>query len=301
MVNPHSISLWLTPTHLYVALVSESGQLHTHHHSPILGNLVINDLLNALLRHAQACLDIANAQALPVIGIGVSATGQTDAEKGSFTQAPLPHIALQDFPLRDALEARLNLPVRLNPTIHSMARCEARLGVGEQYRSFFYVIVDDDVSGALWLDGQLWQGVRGNAGNIGYLVADWLGEKPITLAQRASSSGIIAQYVMRSRKFDKPTLADLFAYSRQDDQLAMRVLRDGGRLVGAILSPIVAVYEPQAVVVGGRLAHDPLWWQSFMVAYRQGIAPLSAYVPLLPAWAGDHAPLIGGGLSAFET
>jgi predicted NBD/HSP70 family sugar kinase len=274
--------------------------LYTHQHTPISETLVISHLLNFMLQQAQACYDVAQAQGLPVIGISVSAMGQIDVERGCFVQAPPAHSPLQDFPLRDALEARLSLPVRLNQTVHSMARCEARLGVGEKHSSFFYALVDEDVSGALWLDGQLWQGVRGNAGNIGYLVADWLGEKPITLAQRASSSGIIAQYTMRSRKFDKPTLADLFTYSQSDDQLAMRVLRDGGRTVGAILSPIVAVYEPQAVVVGGRLARDPLWWQSFMVAYRQSSAPNSAHIPLLPARTGDDAPLVGGGLSVFE-
>ncbi|GEM_PF-5626761 len=300
MTDPQSIGLWITATEIHTALVDQNGYFSASHSIPIVTTAGVSGILDSVIMSLKDAQKTAQEQQITLQGVGVSVMAHINNHEGTLTQVPHSLSSLVDFPLRQALEDALQLPVALSNAVHAMARYESRLGIGQDKPNFFYVLVDDDVDGALWHEGQLWRGARGGAGDIGYLVADWLGEKPITVAQRASSSGIIAQYSMRSRKFDKPNINDLMAYAQHDDQLAMRVLRDGGRIVGAILSPIVAVFEPQAVIVGGRFAHNTFWWSAFEMAFRQSNTPNSARLPIFPAKWHEKAPLIGAGLMVLE-
>lgn len=229
----------------------------------------------------------------PPAAVGIALDGLLD-EEGRLVYAENDLRVLQDVPLQQMLQDAFGVPVRIENTVNTMALAEAHRGSGCNCESVLYLRADVSIGGAFVYQGRIWHGAHAGAGQIGYLLTGWMGQKPIKLNERASGAGIATQYNMRSRKFRVPALDEIIQYAAQGDQLAIRVVRDGARMLGTVLSPVVGLIDPQRVVVGGTLVNiGPVWWNEFERALRDNPLPALAHIDVQPAHFDDHAALIG--------
>ena len=206
---------------------------------------------------------------------------------------------LENMDLVQLLQGEFEHPVTIENDVNAMALLEARQGVGQGAESIFYVFVDDDLNGAIVQHGEIWRGIHSNAGEIGSLVAGWMGTKAITLGQRASGQGIAAEYNMRSRKHRTPTIDEMIQYARQGDHLAIRVIRDGARILGSVLNPVMNLLDPELVVVGGRFAHTgDLWWKNFSEAFAESTGSSIVQTMVQRSKYDEDATLQGAALIA---
>lgn len=206
---------------------------------------------------------------------------------------------LEDMNLIYRLQQDFNYPIVIENDVNAMALLEAHQGIGQGTESIFYVFVDEEIKGAIIQNGKIWRGMHSNAGEIGSLVAGWMGTKAITLGQRASGQGIAAEYNMRSRKHRTPTIDEIIQYARQGDHLAVRVIRDGARILGSVLSPVMNLIDPEMVVVGGRFAHTgDLWWTNFSEAFIDSSMPHLAQIIISRSNYDEDATLQGAALIA---
>ncbi|MDQ7037514.1 MAG: ROK family protein [Anaerolineae bacterium] len=170
------------------------------------------------------------AQDTPIIGIGVSTIGLVQHTTGTIIHADDTLSLLEDVPIGDVLKTEFNLPVRIENNVNAMAIAEMVLGTGQDCDSFLYIHADKLLNGAVVQSGRISHGSHSGAGQIGQLVAGWMAEKPIRLAQKASGMGIASDYNMRSRKFREIDINDIIQFSHHGDQLAIRVIRDGAHI-----------------------------------------------------------------------
>ena len=103
--------------------------------------------------------------------IGVSFGGPVDATTGKIR---LSHHVLgwENVPLRDLLEEEFGVPAGVDNDANVAALGEYRFGAGQGYDSLFYITVSTGVGGGWILNGQLWPGSEGMAGEIGHMVVD---------------------------------------------------------------------------------------------------------------------------------
>lgn len=249
------------------------------------------DILPQLLELVSGCQDQLELHATHAIGISLSAL--VDEHTVLHSQGDLRELHHQ--PLQSLVVEATGLPVVLTNRVNAMLLAEVHAGSGKGAVSILYLHADEQLGSALYRDGSLWTGHHHSAGQIGYLVADWMAEKPITLAQRASGIGLVNDYNMRSRNFRVPSLRDVLEFAEREDQLAARVIRDGGRVLGGVLGSAISMIDPQVVVVGGRLAQsDGLWWPTFERSFRRALLPPQQAMQLVQATSdSDTAALIG--------
>ncbi len=238
----------------------------------------------------QVLLDTSNGE---IRGIGIALSASVDRKQGLILKSEtLPQ--LDGVLLADILQAEFSYPVIVENDVNAMALLEAHSGAGQGVDSIFYIFVDDDIKGAIVQDGKIWRGTHSSAGEIAYLVVDWMGTKAITLGQRASGQGIAAEYNMRSRKHRIPTIDEIIQYARQGDHLAIRVIRDGARISGSVLRPVMNLIDPSLVVVSGRFAHTgDLWWSNFVLTFNDAGVPHIENAPAVRAQYDEDAALRG--------
>lgn len=202
---------------------------------------------------------------------------------------------LVEKPLAESITQQVGLPTLLENAVNARAYAEASVGIGRDLDNFVYIFADEDLGMAFFQYGRLWRGERYSSGHIGSLVADWMAEKPISLAQRASGVGLVQEYNKRSRKFRVPSLRDIIQFAESDDQLAVRVLRDGARICGGVLGPVISLLDPHAVIVGGQLVTESgVWWQTFKMTLEKALLPPQQGMQILPAsLPTNDAALIG--------
>jgi glucokinase len=260
----------------------------------------INAILQSIIVLCKRLLK--QAQGKSVLGIGVSTIGLVHHTNGTILHADDTLSILQNVPMGDVLKTEFNLPVRVENNVNAMAIAELLLGAGRECDSFLYIHADNVLNGALVQSGRIWRGSHSSAGQIGQLVAGWMAEKPIQLANRASGAGIASDYNMRSRKFREIGINEIIQFSRHGDQLAIRVIRDGAHVLGSVLSPVVNLIDPERVVVGGLLTSiGDVWWKTFQVALLQHSLPALEQVQIVPAEIEEHAGMIGAGLLVHST
>jgi glucokinase len=262
------------------------------------------DSVEAIIQAMLALARRLMAQAMDILisGIGVSTIGLVHHTNGTVIRADDSLGLLQNVSIGKILQNEFKLPVCVENNVNAMALAEMALGAGRNSESFLYIHADVLLNGALIQNGRIWRGSHSSAGQIGQLVAGWMAERPINLALRASGTGIVSDYNMRSRKFREIGINEIIQFSRHGDQLAIRVIRDGAHVLGSVLSPVVNLIDPERVVVGGLLTTiGDLWWNAFRESLTQHAMPALKQVEILRAEIEEHAGMIGAGLLVHES
>lgn len=150
---------------------------------------------------------------------------------------------LQQRDLAAEFGRALSHPVFIENDAASAALGERSLGVGQKLESFLFVHVGHGVGGGLVLDGRLWRGANGNAGMIGIQFPN---HQP-----RPSGQDLFAHLAAAGVPIDD--FGDLEQLSPNGCPPLALWLRRAGRQLREQLSITARLFDPQAVVIGGRL------------------------------------------------
>ena len=117
-------------------------------------------MLNRLWTHSKVSdFDVA--------GIGIGAPGPQDFDAGMILDPP--NLAIRNFPLRVLLEKEFKIPAVLDNDVNAGLYGEFRQGAAKGFRHAVGVFPGTGVGGGLILDGRLYGGATGNAGEIGHM------------------------------------------------------------------------------------------------------------------------------------
>jgi predicted NBD/HSP70 family sugar kinase len=156
-----------------------------------------------------------------------------------------------------ALEARLRLPVHVGNDANLGGLAEAAVGAGRAVRNLIYVMLSAGVGAALILDGRLYEGATGTAGELGHIVIDPDGEicrcgNRGCLETVSSSTALIRD--LAAAHGTSLTFPGLIELLQAGDPPALRAIADAGRAVGRALAAICTMLDPGTIVIGGELA-----------------------------------------------
>jgi predicted NBD/HSP70 family sugar kinase len=130
-------------------------------------------------------------------------------------------------------------------------------GAGRGTTDLAYIKLSDGVGAGLVLDGRLYRGRGGTAGEIGHLTLDEFGQV-CRCGNRGCLETLVASHVVigllaPSRGPDL-TIADIVAMAEGGDAACIRVLADSGRHVGVAAASLCNLVNPERLVIGGELA-----------------------------------------------
>jgi glucokinase len=245
-------------------------------------------------------------------GVGVGFAGHINSKRGTvLTNSNLP--GWDNHPLRSILQERTNLPVTVENDANCAAWGEFRYGAGRTSQHMCFVTFSTGFGMGIIIDGQLYRGACGTAGEIGHTVVDPNGPKctcgkhgclmcyacGMALDQMARDS-LSKEGSSRLKEMccDCPEHipAELIAQAaREGDPLANKLLEIAGRYFGIGLSTIVQVINPDTIVIGGGLARiGPPLLNPCIRSLNDNIHPVlvnSARIVLSELW--EDAGLLG--------
>ncbi|MBJ7595820.1 MAG: ROK family transcriptional regulator [Candidatus Dormibacteraeota bacterium] len=232
---------------------------------------------------------LANAGAhisdVQVLAVGVP--GPTNRDSGrTLSSAILPGWA--GFNVTAAFEEALGVRTTVDNDANLGALAEGLWGVGRGFSDFAYVKVSTGIGAGLVLNGQLYRGVAGSAGEIGHTTIEEDG--PLC---RCGNRGCLEVFaaspalleLLRRSYPDDFTVTDLLRLSEEGDVGCRRVLTDAGRHIGVALANLCNLLSPQLIIVGGELAGAG---EVLLSAIRESIARRTMALPA-------HAPKITTG------
>lgn len=176
-------------------------------------------------------------------------------------------------------------------------------GAGRQFDDFVYVTLGTGIGGAFILDGELYRGHRGGAGEIGHIQVD--PEGPLCGCGRRGCVETLASGPAIERCSGKPA-PQVFELAACGDEEARRVLERAGRALGRGLAHVFTALDLEAVVFGGGMAEgNREAVKIYLGACREEVEeraflPGGRRVPHVLGTLGADAPLLGAAWLARE-
>jgi glucokinase len=247
-----------------IGLVDREGRILARDRVPVDPNagrhLIIDPIVQTVQRLAAALPEAGR-----LLAAGFGTPGFVDGDGGVLTGCEnLP--GMQDTPVARLLGDALGVPAFVDNDATCAARAELRFGVGRQFPSFILATIGTGIGGGLVLEGRVWTGSRGFAGEIGHVCLDPEGPRcPCgsrgCLEQYASGPAILRLYRARSGGRGGPAAADL-ADSPEEvarraaggDEAAAGAFDEAGRALAQAFGSVLNLLDLDACLLGGGVA-----------------------------------------------
>ena len=243
-----------------------------------------------------------------VSAIGIGIPGTVDRASGTLVQAP--NIAnTRDFPFTKVLLEKTGTatPVFIENDASCAALGEYRAGAGRGSRSMVMITLGTGFGGGIILDGRLWRGEDGFAGELGHMTIDPSG--PLcACGVRGCIETYVSQVAIKRIVSENPELREklggaeestlperLAELAREKDRAAISVWNDFGANLGVGISILVNILDVKTVVVGGGLSGA---WELFIgkaieEAERRCLGGAQRGLQVKRAALGDDAGVLG--------
>lgn len=228
---------------------------------------------------------------------GVASAGQIDRATGVISYATFHLPGWIGFPLGEQLSTTLDMPVCVDNDVNCHALAEAKLGAGRPYAHFLLVAVGTGVGGGIVIDGKLYRGRLGGAGEIGQLCVEPEG-RPCSGDLRGCLEVYTASSVMVAAS-GYPSIQTMAADYRAGAQIP--AVETAAEWLGRGLALITHILAPEAILIGGSVG---LLGQRYLeivsATLQRRTLPSHHDIPLLFTALGPNSGLIGAGLLAVE-
>lgn len=218
-----------------------------------------------------------------VVGIGIGLAGLVDADTGVSRFSPT--FGWCDVPVAGPISKRLQRPVLVDNDVNALTVAEQWFGRGHGVDDFVVVSVGEGVGAGIVVDGTLYRGADGAAGEIGHFpVAD----QTVTCRcgrtgclEAASSDYAVKGYVSEALARGEPsslhgsepgtlTIEEVRAAAEHGDPVARRALEQAGRMLGVGIAALVNLLNPRLVILSGEgTLAGPLRWEAAIGSMRE--------------------------------
>jgi glucokinase-like ROK family protein len=255
-----------------------------------------------------------------VLGAGVGVPGPVSFRDGVPVAPPIMP-GWDQFPVRTVLSQHLGCPVLVDNDVNIMALGEMHAGLARTVEDLLFVKVGTGVGCGIVVDGAVYRGASGSAGDIGHIRVDDDGPvcacgnvgcleayfsgaalaRDATELARSGRSDVLADRLAQAGVL---TAADVAAAASAGDQVAVELVRDGGRRLGLLLAGLVSFFNPGMVVLGGEVAAGlghPLLAEIRSVVYRRSLPLATGNLPIVLSELGAQAGVVGAARMISES
>jgi len=182
---------------------------------------------------------------------------------------------------------------------------EFLLGAGRGSQSMFYATFGTGVGGALIIDGKIWHGASGYAGEFGSIAVNSDG---LRLEDVASAASIVRRTRSRYHQDNTSSLSriheeaitidDVVGAARDEDDLAVMMMERTGSFIGVAIANVINLLNVPTIVLGGRMmrAGAPLMDSILSVAREFSFRPAFEATKIVVGELGDDAAAIGAAM-----
>ena len=296
--SSYVVGVELAANTLTVLLTDLQANILQRTQRPVCAATDINAYVAQVVEAIHVTLEAGNIPASQISGVGVGVPGPLS--NGSVQSAHVVDLPnYQRVPLEPLLKQALGLRVYIENDANLGALAEHRWGSARGWQNVAYIYLGTTgIGSGLILDGQLYRGDIGVAGEIGYLVIE--SQYPALThgvsgdLQGFASTGALMEQAHK-RGLSCTSIEEVIEQAYHNDEDAIAVIGGAGKRLGMAVASVLNLLNPGRIVLGGNLsAAGPLLFDPLYQTLRQHSLPLVAnHVNIIPGMLGEDVIAIG--------
>jgi glucokinase len=290
-------------------VVSASGQVATSREA----NYEPENLITAI---AELTAALKEAGELNAVGVAIPGLVNRETDRVLYS-TELPFTAQEH--IHSELMQATGLRFELENDANAAAYGEYKAGAGREARDMFYIGIGDAIGGALILDGKLWTGASGCAGEIGHITINTDGAECVCgnsgcLETVASGPNIVRRARERLNRDSTSSLSrlamqenfnarDLALEATNGDDFSVMMLERTGRSIGIAVASMINLLSIERIILGGAImeAGDLMLTPIIAEARRRSFQPCFEATQIVAAQLGTNGVAIGAALLARDS
>lgn len=307
MAERCAIGVDLGGTNIFAALVDQDGRMLATDKRETLAAEGSDAVLARMFDIVRGLL--AKAEGRQVLGIGLGIPGLLDRAAGKSIESP--NLGWRGVAVAEPFRREFGLPVEMDNDVRVHAMGELLFGAGRGHRHFMLITLGTGIGSGIVLDGELYRGPTGLAGEFGHqtilrdgplcgcgnhgCIESLAAGPAIARRARAAVDAYDGDTSLRALPPERITARTVAEAAHQGDRLAQRVYDEVGEDLGHALANYFNLMGPELVIVGGGIAaagsvlFDPMHRST-----RQRVmVPVKPLVKIIPAQLGEEAGPVG--------
>ncbi|MGF7049432.1 glucokinase [Paenibacillus sp. DS2015] len=295
-------------TAIKVGICDQEGRLLHTYEGPTETDKGVDVVIDNIEKYVRHIIEQSPYTWDQLVGVGAGVAGFTNVKEGVIILAP--NIGFRDVPIREILEERFVKPVKIDNDANVAALGEAWSGAGRGIDNCVCYTLGTGVGGGIIINGKIYQGFSGLAGEIGHIavvpdleaIQCGCGKKGC-VETVSSATGIIRMAKDAVERGDRTTLLtvekmtakEVFDAAKAGDEVAARIVNRAAFYLAKSMSAVAAVLNPEVFILGGGVANagDILFNEVREVYAKFTPEPLQRGVSVLPAQLGNDAGIVG--------
>ncbi|MFC1906372.1 ROK family protein [Chloroflexota bacterium] len=304
---------------ILTTIISNEGQVMAREYCLTLADEGFEGVINRIFSAIDHVFSQINIDLSQLDSISIAAAGAIDFKKGIITSSPnLP--GWYDIPLRNIVKEKYEVNTFLINDANAAVLGEHHFGVGQEVNNLVLLTLGTGIGGGIIIDGRLYPGASGSAGEIGHMTIDINGPRcncgnigcletlasGMAVAKEAirrigqgeeSSLGKIVDGVVENITAEKVSIA-----AQGGDSLAAEVILRAATYLGVGMVNLVNIFNPEMIIIGGGMVKmgAPLLNLARQVVRERAFQLSAQAVQIVPAQLGDDAGVLGAAVFAFQ-
>ncbi|NED97284.1 ROK family protein [Phytoactinopolyspora alkaliphila] len=227
-----------------------------------------------------------------LLGVGVGIPGAVDSQAVGIVSAPT--LGWNEAHVGPILRSTLGVPVLVENDVNTLAVAERLYGIGQSYSSYLVVTIGRGIGCGIVVDGAVYRGAGGGAGEIGHI--------PITvdgplcgcgsygcLEAHIGEAGLVRMALERGVIGPRGTSRGLLSAAEDGNPAAREIYREAGELLGRGLAGVVHTVDPETIMILGEGIDAWEYWEpGFETAFRRHLIPSRRGLTyVVEPWAED--------------
>lgn len=308
----------LGANHLLTLVTDLEGRVLAEQEYPVSVAAGPDVVLPAIVSAVQTIIERAGVDSERIIGVGVGVPGPMDNKRGTLIMPPIMP-GWHNFNFQASLQARIHKPVFVENDANLGAIGERWRGAGQGCEHLAYIKVGTGIGCGLVLDGQIYRGFAGSAGEIGHMsieedgpvctcgnlgcLESLAGGRAIVQTAQAASNraqalvGVAHSNGHHTLLFDHRHLSveDVVRAAQAGDEISRETLQLAGRRIGVAIANLINLLNPGLVIIGGGVSNagDLLLEPIRQTVARRVLPVAMQYTRIVQAHLGREAIGIG--------
>lgn len=306
--GPNFIGINISGSRARAALVDDEGRIVERHDADISRENMIPQL-------SELAGELSSRGNVAALGIAIPGlvNRQTDRVVAS---RDLPSTLGEDF--HGALTTATGLRVEIENDANAAAYGEFKVGAGRGSSNIFYMMIGNGIGGAIILDGKLWTGASGFAGEVGHITIDTEGLQCVCgntgcLETVASAPSIVRRARERLNRDSTSSLSrlalnkkftaeDVAHQAREGDDFALMMIERTGKYIGTGVASVINLLNIERIVLGGGVmdAGSLILNPIIQEVKQRAFQPCFEATEIVAAKLGSDAAPIGAAMLARD-